>query len=84
MRAEVEGALAAHFGRPVPLDLVVEGADPAPADDAAPAAAPVIEVPVDEPSSAEVHELDDAPADDRTVTDRLAEAFPGAELLEGQ
>jgi hypothetical protein len=30
----------------------------------------------------EVHDLEDAPADNRTGIDRLAEAFPGAELLE--
>jgi hypothetical protein len=30
----------------------------------------------------DVSQLDDAPADDRSTVDRLAEAFPGAELFQ--
>ncbi|MEA2422703.1 MAG: polymerase subunit gamma/tau [Thermoleophilaceae bacterium] len=72
MRADVERVLAEHFGRPVPLVLEVEGAAP----QAPPSVADeVIEI-------EDVHALDDAPPDDRTSIDRLAEAFPGAELFQ--
>lgn len=60
MRADVEAALAAHFGRPVPLELIVEGAGAAP-----PATDTSDDAPADEPAIEEVHELDDAPADTR-------------------
>ncbi len=77
-RAHVEDAMAAHFGRPVPLQLTVDpgssappvvAGSPAPADDS-----------VDE--AIDPAELRDAPPDNRTGLDRLAEAFPGAELVE--
>ena len=74
LRADVEAALGEHFGRAVPLALVVEGSAPPP--DVA-----EVEVEEDEPV-VDVHELDDAPADNRTGIDRIAEAFPGAELLQ--
>jgi hypothetical protein len=82
MRADVERVLAEHFGRPVPLVLEVEGAT-APS----PASEPVLqpaEVTVEDEAILidDVHALDDAPADDRTSIDRLAEAFPGAELFQ--
>ena len=72
-RHEVEAVLAAHFGRPVPLQLVVDGESgptPKPA-----AAAPVVEEPVD------LSELTDAPSAPTSSIDRITEAFPGAELL---
>jgi len=71
-RPEVEAALAAHFGQPVPIRVVV-GAD-APAAPAADLAGPDEEV-------VDVHELEDAPSAGSGV-ERLAEAFPGAELVE--
>jgi DNA polymerase-3 subunit gamma/tau len=78
MRADVERVLAEHFGRPVPLVLEVDGgAPPSPASEPAPE--PVLEDPID---IAEVHALEDAPADSRTGVDRLSEAFPGAELFQ--
>jgi hypothetical protein len=71
-RHEVEAVLAGHFGRPVPLRLVVDGeAAPPPK----PVAAPVIEEPVD------MSELTDAPSAPTSSIDRITEAFPGAELL---
>ena len=71
-RHEVEAVLAAHFGRPVPLRLVVDGeAAPPPK----PVAAPVVEEPVD------MSELTDAPSAPTSSIDRITEAFPGAELL---
>ena len=77
MRADVERVLAEHFGRPVPLVLEVDGAGAPAASEPAPE--PVLEDPID---IAEVHALEDAPADPRTGVDRLAEAFPGAELFQ--
>ena len=87
-RDAVEAVLAEHFGRAVPLVLAVDDAAPAAAPAAAPTAAPVRTLapppPLDEPEAEElidVHELEDAPADNRTSVDQLAAAFPGAELL---
>jgi DNA polymerase-3 subunit gamma/tau len=75
-RPEVEAALTAHFGAAVPLRIVV-GADVAPVVvDATSTAAPEREDDV-----IDVHTLEDAPAAGSGV-DRLAEAFPGAELVE--
>ena len=76
-RAGVEQVLSDHFGRPVPLVLVV--------DDGAPGVTPPLAVAtVDEPveESIDVHELEDAPPDKRTDLDRIAAVFPGAELVQ--
>ncbi len=64
MQAEVEAALAAHFGRPVRLHLV---ADQAPADVQ------------DDESSFSMDELRDAPVSTSSPADRVKSAFPGAE-----
>jgi DNA polymerase-3 subunit gamma/tau len=86
-REAVEQVLAEHFGRAVPLVLTVDTAAPPPAPAAAAAkkaAAPRTVTPpiVEEPEEViDVHDLEDAPADDRTSLDQLADAFPGAELL---
>ena len=81
-RTEVEAALAAHFGRPVPIRLVTDadvgGTPPAAPKGGRRAAAPP------EPETEEaidVSELEDAPAAG-TSAERLADAFPGAELIE--
>ena len=75
-RAEVEEVLAAHFGRPIPLKLIVEDASAAPAP-VATGAGPTPEddiVPED---------LEEAPAGTvLTPEQRLREAFPGAEEVE--
>jgi DNA polymerase-3 subunit gamma/tau len=81
-RPEVEAALAAHFGRPVPLLLVTDAdvGGPAPAGPSATPAAP--SAPVDEVEDVgDVHALEDAPSVG-SGAERLAEAFPGAELIE--
>jgi DNA polymerase III subunit gamma/tau len=80
LRADVERALAAHFGRPVPLRLVADGAmaepprgggaSPPPAE---PDAAPEEHIDLDE--------LTDAPAGGG-ILDQLTTAFPGAELID--
>ncbi len=80
-RADVERALAAHFGRPVPMRLVTDAdvggsAPESPSSSSAPA------TPVDEAAEVgDVRELEDAPAAGNSAQ-RLAEAFPGAELVE--
>ncbi len=89
-RADVEAALADHFGQPVPLRLVVDdgsgGAEPPPRPDAGPAAAPTDET--DETDEDEVASIDPAELVDAPSTasggglDKLTEAFPGAELVE--
>jgi DNA polymerase III subunit gamma/tau len=68
---EVEKAVTAHFGQAVPLRLAI--------DAAAPTAAPADPPPDDEP--VDVRDLEDAPAG-ATDVERLAEAFPGAELVD--
>jgi DNA polymerase-3 subunit gamma/tau len=68
-RPELEKALAAHFGRQIPVRVVIGAAAPAGGADAAD----------DEP--VDVDELEDAPSAGSGV-DRLAEAFPGAELVD--
>jgi DNA polymerase-3 subunit gamma/tau len=70
----VEDALAAHFGRRVPARLAV---DP----DAVATTGPTTSPSVVEDEPVDVHDLEDAPAGG-TGVDRLAEAFPGAELVE--
>jgi hypothetical protein len=69
-RGEIEKALTAHFARPITMRLVVDGA--------APAEAPA---PVEHFDTTELEGATDAPADSADPIDRLAAAFPGAELL---
>ncbi|HSH22775.1 MAG TPA: hypothetical protein VK975_01805, partial [Acidimicrobiales bacterium] len=74
-RREVEGALARHFGFPVPLRLTVDSSTAAQlADGGAPGSALGEVVDLDE--------LQDAPPDLRSSLDRLTEAFPGAEVVD--
>ncbi len=70
-RKEVEAALAAHFGRPIPLRLVVDTGEAAPASTARSVPDEIVDV----------SELIDAPSAPTTSIDRLTQAFPGAELL---
>ena len=73
-RPEVEAALATHFGRAVPVTVVVEV-------DVAPGAAGPAPTPAPDDDIVDVHELEDAPSAGSGV-ERLAEAFPGAELVD--
>ena len=66
-RETVESALAAHYGRPVPLDLVVEEA-----------ATPAAPVTADEEIS--VHDLEDAPAGTGSPVDMVKQAFGAEEV----
>ena len=71
-RPELEKVLAAHFGRPVPVRLAVDAASAPPAV-ASPAAL--------DDEAVDVRDLEDAPSSG-TGVERLAEAFPGAELVD--
>jgi DNA polymerase-3 subunit gamma/tau len=70
-RADVEAVLAAHFGRPVPVRLVVEGAPatPAPTD-------------VATHDEVDLSELTDAPAEVGSELGPLMQVFPGAVEVE--
>ena len=73
VRADVEAALAAHFGRAVPLHLIADNATatpPAPEDD-------------EQVSYEHLAELRDAPpVADSSPADRIKSAFPGAEEVQ--
>lgn len=69
-RAEVEAALAAHFGTPVRIRLLVDQAGPAATADGNAA---------DDAESLDTDGLEDAPAAIASPEGRLLEAFPGAE-----
>ncbi len=79
-RAEVAAVLSEHFGRPVPLELVVDeskGSPAAPTADDTPLA--------DDDADDDVVDIDDlSDAPDASVggVAKLKDAFPGAELLE--
>jgi hypothetical protein len=79
IRPDVEAALAAHFGRAMPLRIVVdEGAIPPPERGAAP---PSDIDPADE--VVDLTELTDAPDAPATGVDVVNQIFPGAEVVEG-
>jgi hypothetical protein len=77
MRTDVESALAAEFGRPVALRLVIDGARvEATGVGDTPAPPPDDETP-------DLSELRDAPpAEVKGPIDHLTSAFPGAEVLD--
>ena len=76
-RDEVESALAKHFGRPVPMRLIV--AEPGTPPEASPAAAPERE-PDDE---IDLTDLRDAPSAGVTSpVDHVIQAFEGAEVVD--
>ena len=81
---EVQEALTARFGRPVPLDLVVDGdaaTAPRPELTGAPGTdAAASDDPMDD--AVDLDELTDAPDAATGGLAQLTDAFPGAELLE--
>ena len=91
---EVEQALASHFGRPVPLELVSGhdggqipdgsnvGSGPRPAPKPKPKAPEGAEL--EEEEMIDVSELVDAPTADGSALDQLTKAFPGAELIQDE
>ena len=103
LRPQVEAVLAAHFGTPVVLRLVIDGEEPMvgtnPVDGAGddpsspssrPSPAPIAssdpvgdEVDDGDPSAdIDLNDLVDAPDDGPSAVERVAQAFPGAKLLE--
>jgi DNA polymerase-3 subunit gamma/tau len=101
-RAELEGALAAHFGRPLTVSFVVEGAitgsvtgvgrerggpgeggRTAPAEPTTPGRREPAGQDPDVEEAIDPAELIDAgPEHDQGTLERLAQAFPGAELVD--
>ncbi len=85
---EVEGALSARLGHPVHLELVVDGTSAARAGGgtdaprARPAASRDDEARREADEIGPVDDLADAPADDRSATQRVIDAFPGAEIVD--
>ena len=77
VQKEAEAALANHFGRPVPLTLVV---DDAPGDTSGeqPAKAGKPEPADEDMTAADLREMEDAPGGPNTPADRVKLAFPGA------
>ena len=75
-RREVEEALLAHFGGPVPVAIVVEG-EPADGTSAVPGSALPDEV--DHVDPAELRDADDAAA---TGVDLVVREFGGGELIQ--
>jgi hypothetical protein len=73
VRPEVEAALAAHFGKPTPLRIVVDTAAPPPA-------APQPELAEEIVDLTELTDATDAPA---TGVDVVNQIFPGAEVVDG-
>jgi hypothetical protein len=77
-RAEVESVLATHFGRPVPLALVLdEGQRAAPVERGAP---PSVDDHHEAIDPAELVDAGRQPSDGGI--ERLTRAFPGAEVIE--
>lgn len=79
-RADAEAAIAAVVGAAVPLQFTVDATH-----DDRPAGAPTAaaEAPADDGEEIDLHDLVDAPPESVvTPIERLAQAFPGSELLD--
>ena len=88
-RADVEAALSAYFGRPVPLRLAVDDESPPPADPGTgpgssdgPSGSGSAPPAVPEDHEIDPSELVDATDVAATSVDRVKELFPGAELVD--
>jgi hypothetical protein len=81
-REHVEATVAAHFGRPVPIRIVV---DPGGTDEGArrPSGDETTPPPSDAPDTIDLSELTDATDVAASGVERIAQAFPGAELVDG-
>jgi DNA polymerase-3 subunit gamma/tau len=83
-RADVEAALRSHFGRAVPIRIVVDGDVPepgAPARPAAPGAGRAASAPTEPDEPIDLDDLTDAHDVTSSGVDRIAAVFPGAELV---
>ena len=78
LRPEVEQAFEAHFAIPVPFVLVVDDDAKAPPVRGA-AVAPA---PVEHDDAVDLNELTDADVGSTDTVERIAQVFPGAELVE--
>lgn len=78
VRSEVESGVAAAFGSPMKIVLRV-GDSVSPSAPGSPAA-PAQEV--QDESEIDIHDLTDADGASSTVVDRIADVFPGAEVLD--
>jgi hypothetical protein len=80
-KSDVETALAAHFGRPIPVRIVVGGDLPDPgAPHLSVAPSPAGDAPAEE-NTIDPSELTDAPEAATSGLDRITAAFPGAEIV---
>jgi DNA polymerase-3 subunit gamma/tau len=83
-RADVEAALGSHFGRAVPIRIVVDGDVPEPGAPARPAAAGAVRsasAPTEPDEPIDLDDLTDAHDVTSSGVDRIAAVFPGAELV---
>lgn len=82
-RPQLESSLAAHFGTPVPVRLVVDGSAPDPSAPRAVAASRRATAdPIDD--VVDPDELTDATGVNSAGVERIAAIFPGAELVDGE
>ena len=82
-RGELEAALAAHFGRPVPVTFVLEPSTPARPRGAGERGARAAPDPEPEEEAIDPAELVNAgPEHDLAPFERVTQAFPGAELMD--
>ena len=86
-RAEAEAVLAGHFGRPVPLRLVVDAevVEAGPVNGGAAETAGAVAVttePEDDERSIDPAELVDAEGEHQGPVDQLVEAFGAVEVIE--
>jgi hypothetical protein len=79
-KGDVETALATHFGRPVPVRIIVGGDVPDPSTSHLSVAPPPSDAPAEE-STIDPDELTDAPEAATSGLDRITAAFPGAEIV---
>ena len=80
-RGDVEKALAAHFGRPVPLRLAVDAEAPAPVAPSSSRSTSTPRPPLDDETEIDLADLTDADVATSSV-ERVRELFPGAELVD--
>ena len=81
-RAELEAALAAHFGRPVPVAFVLEPSTPARPRGSRRARRPAAPDPEPEEAIDPAELVDAGPEHDLAPFERVTQAFPGAELMD--
>lgn len=80
--ADVEAALAAHFGQSVRLSLVVDGDAAPPPPRSGQSAATPPPPPAEDEEAIDLTELIDAAPDEAGGVELLTEAFPGAEIID--